>query len=435
MKRHNQGKKPGDPALAPYPGLTIERGVYYVRHPITKRKASLGTKDFHEAVTHYLLHKKQWADQVQDLIADKIVSKMLALSNKTVTIKHREAQGTTLAQYARYIRTDWLGYKFDDKGKVVKPIVPRLLSNTKISKRKGKPISVRTATDYGQMIRYRIEEAEGLAFGLATPRDQSVLYLRSFLSQWISQAPYYNNMIACLSKVYQQAIREGLCTTNPMNDIDALPTSGRRVYVPDEAYLQITGQMMKDRRFNRETQEWEDYDSEWEARAVDMLYLVSGRPEDTLRFPDAAFVITDGPGGRLGTLRYETGKTGQLLEIALNDAVMDLVQWFRDWKQKQGILSTLLICYPTYFRRDYIGQPVSVKYLSGRWGESAVKAGFEPGQYWMYDTRKKSITDENRKQGKNNKGGHRTDAMREHYILDEVPMRSRATLAALPRKG
>src|SRR5690606_9427711 len=85
MKRHNQGKKPGDPALAPYPGLTIERGVYYVRHPITKRKASLGTKDFHEAVTHYLLHKKQWADQVQDLIADKIVSKMLALSNKTVT--------------------------------------------------------------------------------------------------------------------------------------------------------------------------------------------------------------------------------------------------------------------------------------------------------------------------------------------------------------
>jgi hypothetical protein len=96
-------------------------------------------------------------------------------------------------------------------------------------------------------------------------------------------------------------------------------------------------------------------------------------------------------------------------------------------------VSPYLICYPAYIKTRLIGRPVSASHISRRWAECVVKAGYAKGQYWLYDLRKKSMTDEQRKQGTHNKGGHKNESTRERYILDEVPMRSTTVLAALPR--
>jgi hypothetical protein len=171
----------------------------------------------------------------------------------------------------------------------------------------------------------------------------------------------------------------------------------------------------------------------WSLKACDLLYLIGGRPSDTLRFLDAAFEIRTSAAGRSGVLNYRTSKTDTPIEIEINEAVIEVVEWFRAWKSRNGLLSKYLICYPPYVRKRHIGKPVSASYLSGRWRECAIAAGFEPGQYWLYDLRKKSMTDEQRTQGRHNKGGHRTESSRELYILDEVPIRSSAKLVALKR--
>src|SRR5690606_14988318 len=137
---------------------------------------------------------------------------------------------------------------------------------------------------------------------------------------------------------------------------------------------------------------------------------------------------------RRGTLTFEQMKTGTLQEIELSEAVIDLVEWFRDWKKRNRLVSPYLICYPSYIKTRLIGRPVSPAHISRRWAECVVKAGYEKGQYWLYDLRKKSMTDEQRKQGRHNKGGHKNESTRERYILDEVPLRSTTVLAALPRK-
>ena len=66
--------------------------------------------------------------------------------------------------------------------------------------------------------------------------------------------------------------------------------------------------------------------------------------------------------------------------------------------------------------------------MSRRFAERVVSAGYHAGTYWLSDLRKKGLTDENRNQGQNDKGGHLTEAMRRHYVLDEIPVRSTSTL-------
>ena len=57
-----------------------------------------------------------------------------------------------------------------------------------------------------------------------------------------------------------------------------------------------------------------------------------------------------------------------------------------------------------------------------------MNAGFEPGQYWLADLRKKGLTDEFVGQGENDKGGHKTQTMKNYYRLVQPPKRARNTL-------
>jgi hypothetical protein len=433
MKR-KRGPRPKDPRLAPYPGLTEFRGYYYVRHPITGRRGSLGTKDLNEAIVRYQVAQAKWKDEVEETLADQIVEKILGLRD-VVPFQQKKSEETTLAGYAKYIRIEWLDFRYDDAGKLIHPIKPKLPSNSKIQKRKGKPIGVRTAKDYGWMIRYSIEESDLLAFPLSLEREESVLRMRQFLATWLNSPQHYNHVRNCLSKIYQQAIREGLRVTNPCDDIKALPTPRRNVYIDDDAYLKITAQLMTDQYVDRRTKESVTVDSEYQARAVDMLYMITGRPGDVLALEDSQFSID--AQNHAGTLSYESQKTGTVIELELNDALVDLVLWFREWKRQQNLVSRHLICYPAYYarmarHRDLVGKPLSVGFLSRRFAQAVIDAGYDKGAYRLYDNRRKGITDERRNQGGHTgKGGHKGESSELFYVVDEVPVRTKSTLARI----
>ena len=56
----------------------------------------------------------------------------------------------------------------------------------------------------------------------------------------------------------------------------------------------------------------------------------------------------------------------------------------------------------------------------------------EQGRYTLRDLRKKGLTDEARIAGKaTNKGGHKTEQMREYYVVGGLPQRARSNLAVL----
>lgn len=449
--RRKRGPEPKDPRLAPYPGLTEVGGYYYVRHPVTKKRGSLGTNDLEEAIVRYHAAKARWKDEVEEMLADEIVGKILDLASTTVSINHKKASGLTLGRYAARVREEYLGVRYDENDRVMHPVTPKMVSKTKIDSRKGKPIAVRTARDYASMSRFQIERSPKLAFPLSTERDKAVMYVRAFLKDWMDKAQHYNHLRNYISKVYQTAIMEGLCVTNPCDDIEQLATRARKVYIPDDAYIAITSAMATDQIYNTKTERKEPIDTEWQARAVDLLYLISGRPGDVLQFPDDQYVIDANTG--TGMLKYRTGKTDTPIELELNAAVVELVQWFRDWKKAQDLVSPYLVCTPTYYRlnhrhRDKVGQPITVNYLSKRFREAAMIAhranpdlklyDEETGKYRyrLYDNRGRGLTDERRNnEGKpTGKGGHRDDRSERIYITDEVPVRAKATLARIGGK-
>jgi hypothetical protein len=78
----------------------------------------------------------------------------------------------------------------------------------------------------------------------------------------------------------------------------------------------------------------------------------------------------------------------------MNADLADTNDWFRRWKRKQGIHSLLLICYPLTSRRDHIGKPVSVGFISKKFSAAVITAGFDKGSYKLLDIRPKGLTDE-----------------------------------------
>ncbi len=77
-------------------------------------------------------------------------------------------------------------------------------------------------------------------------------------------------------------------------------------------------------------------------------------------------------------------------------------------------------------------KPISVAYLSRKFSEAVVAAGFSAGAYVLRDLRKKGLTDEARKASKaTNKGGHKTKEMQEYYVVGGVPKRARNNLSVL----
>jgi hypothetical protein len=114
----------------------------------------------------------------------------------------------------------------------------------------------------------------------------------------------------------------------------------------------------------------------------------------------------------------------------MNKELRDLIEWFRNWKRAQEIISPYLMVYPRYFGMRSRTKPVRHKFMQTSWAEACEEAGFK-GQYQLRDLRKKGLTDEFLSQGENNKGGHESPQMRKHYRLIRPPERAKSTLKSL----
>ncbi len=308
------------------------------------------------------------------------------------------ADHQTVAGYARHWRETHL---------------PHLVKNN------GKPLGEKTRGDYARMLRHEVERHgpfQNIAVSSASTRD-----VRQFLSQWMPSPAYYNYVKAVLSKMFAHAVDEGLLDANPVTGVVRRATARREVVLTRDCYLRITAGL-----------------EDWEARACDLIYLLSHRPSDVLRLRDETpWVRYDRRGDAdYVVVSFTAAKNGQAVEISdrtdTPGGIEDTLHWFRAWKRQQGTAAPSVMCFPATARAQDAGRPISRDYLSRRFAEAVVVAGFEPGQYTLRDLRKTGLTDEAVIAGEaTKKGGHKTEAMRQYYVVGSVPQRVHNNLSVM----
>lgn len=388
MGRPRKHQKDLPPGLYCYPGRSC-----YIQLGDMKPVA-LKTQDKAEALTIYWEFRRIWDAERAGQHAETLTER-LAVAAKGGDVM-------TIAAYARHWRETHL---------------PRLL------RKNGKPLANDTREAYGRILEHQIEADADLqqrAIGAASTRD-----VRQFLARWIATPNYYNHIKAVLSRMFQQAVDEGKLDSNPVADVIRRAVKRREVYCPMEHYLAITAEL-----------------ADWQARACDLVYLISHRPGDVLALEDRApFIRYETRRGRkVVVVSFTPTKNEQAIEIIddveTEGGIESALQWFRDWKKAQELVTPRLVVFPRGSRRRDVGRPVPVDYLSRRLAEAVVKAGLRKGAYQLRDLRKKGLTDEARIAGKaTNKGAHKTQAMREYYVVGGVPARHRNQLTVLRGRG
>ncbi|HKJ88024.1 MAG TPA: hypothetical protein VKA48_05910, partial [Gammaproteobacteria bacterium] len=271
---------------------------------------------------------------------------------------------------------------------------------------------------YAQMLRDSVEPADALAVPLA---DASTRLVRQFLQGWLDHPAYYNYLRAVLSRMFQEAVDEGRLDKNPVREVTRRQAPKRDTYITDDHYRAICAEL-----------------AEWQARAVDLLYLLSQRPGDVLGLRTARDIdwqgFTDAETGEVWpVIRFTAAKTGQPMEVVMNEALLATVQWFQDWKRRQGLVSPYLICYPKDSRQA--GKRVRVDHLSRAFREAVEAAGIARNTYTLRDVRPKSLTDEWVAAGDSDKGGHKTEQMKRYYRRIVLPMRARTNVTNLREPG
>lgn len=385
----NEGSKDLPPGLFLYPGRDA-----YIKLGDMKPLTIKGVRTRAEALPLYWEFRR-----IYD--AERSAKNTEALFAQIVTAA-KGGDVTTVAAYAKNWREKHL---------------PILLA------RSGEPLSKKTRVDYASIVRAQVEEHD--VFKTLAISGARTKHLRAFLAQWIGSPHFYNYALSVSSRFFQQAVDEGLLEDNPAANVNRRPTPKRKVVVPMDHYLAITKKL-----------------EEWEARACDLIYLASHRPGDVLRLED-----------RPPSVRYELRRGRKVVVLGLkatknkeaidiyddvekNGGIEATLQWFREWKARQNFVGIHhVVVYPRYGSpmRRVIGRPLSVKYLSGRFRWATAQCGLK-GKYQLRDLRKTGLNDEARKAGKaTNKGAHKTQEMREYYVVDVIPQRARSTLAVLRR--
>ncbi|GAB3684021.1 hypothetical protein [Salinisphaera aquimarina] len=376
-------------------------GTYYVKHPVTQHQASLRTKDERSARAMYDRMRQIWESDVEKHRDDLIARKM-----------SRPATGSDqkIAAYA----ADW-----------------RVRRLPKLLKKNGKPLADNTRKAYEGFMRREVEKWTPFvdtAIGEATPT-----LLRQFLRGWIDSPSAYNYVLAGLTRLFRDAVDECLIDANVCKDIDRRSVPQSEVYVTNAQYIDIIRKVEAGAGYESDTER------EWIARAVDLIYLVSHNPQDVLSIRDAKIDICNKPiqDQETGEMLYAEipiarGKTGQEVVIYANEDLLEIIEFFRAWKRQQRLMSEYLVCYPlsmpTRWRR-LVGHKVAVAHISRRFTAGARAAGLDG--LTLRDVRSKALSDEYVVAGNSDKGGHKTQAMKEHYRRVKLPMRARSDLRRL----
>ena len=354
------------PGLFCYPGRNC-----YIRLG-EMRPVDLHTKDKAEALAIYWEFRRAWDMEQASRHAESITTQLQAAA--------KGCDRLTVAGYAE----NWRKTK-----------LPTL------AKPNGKLLSKKTRADYARMLKNQVEKFEPfktIALSAVTTKD-----MRQFLAQWIDSPHHYNYTKSLLSRMLQFSVDEGLLDSNPIDSIRRRPVAKRDVYMPNDHYVAITAKM-----------------TDFEARACDLLYLISHRPKDVLSLKDAQI---DG-----NIIRFTASKNDVDMEIEMNEDLAETIRWVRDRKTEQGIVSPHLVVYPTSSKRRHIGKPLSAGYLSRKFADAVIAAGLTKGKYTLRDIRPKGLTDEFLVAGDSDKGGHKTEAMKQHYRRVRLPMRAKNNL-------
>ena len=350
-----------------------DTGMYYVKRK--GKQASLKTKNKQQALALYAQVRPKWEEREFDQLAERIAVRINRITAPT--------SAETFSIYAKNWRE-------------------QILPN--VTKKNGAPLATKTRKDYEKMLRRQVESSEHFNVPLS---EVTATLLRKFLSNWLDKPNQYNYLKAVISRVLVAAVDEGLLERNPAADVSNRPTKKRDAYLSDDDYIAIVA----------------NFSQEWHARACDMLYLLSHRPGDVLQLRESDIKENE--------IHFTTNKNQQAMEVEMNSDLANTINWFRQWKRKQGINSPHLICHPRTSERGLIGKPVSVEYLSRRFSAAVVAAGLKKGSYTLRDLRPKGLTDEYMIAGDSDKGGHKTEAMKRHYRRVKLPMRAKSNLKRL----
>lgn len=417
-----RNRKPDHEWLKQYPGLYLKpHGTFYVRHPITGKKASLETKDRSIAIRRWSLLAERWERERADWQTQALADKLNDLS-----VPQNEGANIQLNDYLAHWRRQILGHEvINGRVKWGECLVVSLRGRNR-----GRPVAHQTRVDYANDA-HQLEQSADAAFPLS---DRDITRkIRKLLAPWLQKATHYNGLRNTLSRVLAHAVQEGLIDRNPISDIIKASEQKREVLIPDEAYIAIT-EKLRIHRLNRR-----EFDGTWRTKICDLIYMLSQQPidvfdlhEDQAKLFNEPMMVDDEP--TWGVVSLERNKTKVGMELGMNRELRNLWQWFIDFKKEQQIASPYLMVYPRYFDQRSRGKPVQHRFMQDSWRTACRDAGYG-SEYQLRDLRKKGLTDEFLAQGENDKGGHETEAMRNHYRLIKPPKRARSTLNRIGGEG
>lgn len=262
--------------------------------------------------------------------------------------------------------------------------------------RGGKPLDSNTQKTYSSYL-LNFAETPGLKVPVSLFGDlnRGPGLVRKYLAPWITHPKTYNYRLSCLSRILNHAVTTNLIPRNPCVDVKRLAVRKREVYMSHEDYAAIAKKLA-------------ELFHEVCARALDWLYLISGRPSDMLSFNESQ--IDE------GHIRYVSVKTGQPVEVERDEHIDALISWFRSYKLGQGIESEYLFVHPATAGRHLAGQPISLNRFYTYFKKAMTAAGLSG--YTVRDLRPKALTDEAENAGgaPTNKGAPHTEQMRRHYV-------------------
>ena len=404
-----------NPKLAAFPGLYTDSRtrIFHIRHPITKKNASLKTRDIQVAKQIYAVLIQKWNTEVADIAASILLSKL-----DNLPVENTLGPVPTVSEWAKRYRVERIGIEIEKQGDRNQFAYGEC---TIVSKKSKKTLGDRTRTDYAGMLYNSIEPAE--IFKTAKVNDRQILAkIKRYLTAYSTKPTTYNHQKSLLSNLFKEAKSAGYLDRNPCDDIDmetvALKTKDEKakLYIPNKDYNAIL------RQFKTEVYFGKEFDGEYRARLCDLMLFMSSRAGDAVDVLDTSF-------DRDGHFAYTTNKTDELIWI--DDESGELaktVQWFRQWKRQNRIISKYLECHPYFKNHKTAGTPISVNWLSKQFAQAIVDAGYEKGRWSLRLIRHKGLTEEARKDEDNNKGGHRTESAKQSYRVKVVAKKVKNTL-------
>ena len=421
------GKRSNNEDLKGFPYLDREPdGRYSIRHPKTRRRASLKTRDFDKAISRYNVIMSRWQSDQGDQVANTLADRMGEIAEASVP----GTTAPTVAQFAAEWRERWLNVQIVDSARGRHGKSQYLAGPCKVvSEHTKKYLSDRTALDYAKFC-YKFFEQDPVWQKLPINVPNAAQQARQALSKYNTKPTSYNHHLHCLITMLQQAKRDGLIRANWAREIDPLikpaatPEQKALRHIPPADYANIRSHLVNATYMGKKR------NGEWLGRTCDLLLCMSSRPAEAVGLRDDAF-------DDQGHLRYRANKTGTHIDIEDESGTLAAtVQWLRGWKKYNHIISPHLIVYPGYFPRDLAGKPVTPRYVSRQFSKAVVQAGYPKGRWVFRNLRHTGISTEEAQQGEGaNKGAHKSQSGQAPYRTSEPVTRVKNTIELEHLKG